>query len=580
MAQYRPVSRHEPKPDDRLLWVAWALCVGFGLIISVVTVLVFSTLFEKVADDDADGFLDLPFIDFVDGGSDSTTSCRPGYSKYTLPGDFMRDECLLTRPFPSSVDQAIVDNAVNPCDNMLLHSCGGWFDHSPSPSDRNFGTMSNYVDRLLQEVESIEIKRMWDRGPLNRFFHSCVDSLVGVETSARANQQEIEVLLELASGVTTRGDLPAVFGKLQRRGFTTPLFIEPEFNPLNTDEPLLYLEQNGLFVEPEGLGAPGHEAFLVDLFIDAGFDAGAATQGARLSAEVEQHLLQAWVVPSTSNLDHYISSGEFDEDRLSFAQLEQLAPGISWPAWLEPLGPLAFQSMVSGRGVWASKVPYIQALDGLLASTLSLDHWVAFVQASILVGSAWALPTVFGGLHPMVAPPAPPHDFPAPGIHNDLVTLPWKRRRLFHPSQSPRTSRIRVSASVRASGHSRVDFSPYPLPSDVDFSGHKEVCLEITRGHLSTVFDEWYVRMRVSDPNLVRITAIANQIKAETVQMAREFSWATPRDRELLARKVNSTSIRIALPENERDPWFFRDGNFDSPALLANINEIVAHQIG
>ena len=109
---------------------------------------------------------------------------------------------------------------------------------------------------------------------------------------------------------------------------------------------------------------------------------------------------------------------------------------------------------------------------------------------------------------------------------------------------------------------------------------HKEVCLEITRGHLSTVFDEWYVRMRVSDPNLVRITAIANQLKAETVQMAREFSWATPRDRELLARKVNSTSIRIALPENERDPWFFRDGNFDSPALLANINEIVAHQIG
>ena len=140
----------------------------------------------------------------------------------------MDGACGPTFHSPSAFDDTIMDGSVAACDSPFRAACGRWLD-THTDEDRLF---SYSVHRIRTDVERI-VTNATGNSPLFRFYSSCLDA----SRNHYNHEAEIEyrhIMDQLIGELKTYADLPTVFGRMARQGYTIPFQFSIERDPYST----------------------------------------------------------------------------------------------------------------------------------------------------------------------------------------------------------------------------------------------------------------------------------------------------------------------------------------------------------
>lgn len=151
--------------------------------------------------------------------------------------------CAPTLRLPDPYDSALGNASVSIKDSFFHHTCGTWIkEHTNTDRTFTYGYWRNEhrIESLIQKTPRDE--------PLAHFYQSCV-AADGFQ-SLQESRLEWNYLYESILG-NLRGypDLPVVFGRLAKHGFTSPFGFTIERHPLEPRMlPTLYWDENGVNV--------------------------------------------------------------------------------------------------------------------------------------------------------------------------------------------------------------------------------------------------------------------------------------------------------------------------------------------
>jgi predicted metalloendopeptidase len=129
---------------------------------------------------------------------------------------------------PLAFDGSIMDTAAVACDSFFQSMCGKWIsEHTNENRAFTFGYQKNQA-RIKSLITSTSENAL---PGIREFYSSCM----GVGSAAGKKESSIElrhVMERVVGDMRTHADLPTVFGRLARIGYTTPFVFSFEHHPL------------------------------------------------------------------------------------------------------------------------------------------------------------------------------------------------------------------------------------------------------------------------------------------------------------------------------------------------------------
>jgi putative endopeptidase len=161
-------------------------------------------------------------------------------------------------PIPA-FDTASIDSSVNPCDDFYKFACGKFAANHPIPPDQdgvdNFYALFNVNTQRLNEILTKAADGGASRSPeeqkIGDYYKACMD------TSA-INAKElapVQPLLDEINAVTSKRELPALIGKLQRSGIDV-------FFGYGEQQDLKDATKQIALIQQDGLGLPEKDYYL------------------------------------------------------------------------------------------------------------------------------------------------------------------------------------------------------------------------------------------------------------------------------------------------------------------------------
>lgn len=167
----------------------------------------------------------------ITGSSDIRTDCTES-EQYNLTTHYCEPRIII----PVNVDTELFDRSVNQCDSFFRHTCGSWITHHEAQLarghvrrvDRAFGAAQHHNQWALRHL----ITNDGGGGtPIGNFYYSCVDAFVTGDQNAQMTLYRRHVLTQTVEALQTMADLPVVFARLTRLGFTAPVSLGIEEHP-------------------------------------------------------------------------------------------------------------------------------------------------------------------------------------------------------------------------------------------------------------------------------------------------------------------------------------------------------------
>ncbi|GMF11101.1 unnamed protein product [Phytophthora lilii] len=237
-----------------------------------------------------------------------------------------------------------IDRAVDPCDDFYAFSCGAWQREVEIPEDRSsvflsFSTVHDENEKVLKEL----MQQGW---PLvGELYDSCMN--FSNESSTTADDASLKVLspvLQQIAATKSKKELFQLAGKLSKAGphFLTGLSVSADAREATTYA--LYASQNGLSLPDQEYYLDSKQfdsisdafhAYVVELFLLAGWESGAAASRASAVIGFEQTLAPLFV-PKEKRQDPIASY-----NRMNVARAAQQYP-------------LLFASFLNGTGLLKS----------------------------------------------------------------------------------------------------------------------------------------------------------------------------------------------------------------------------------
>ncbi len=139
---------------------------------------------------------------------------------------------------PVALDPAIMDAAhTAPCESVYRYACGKWIDQHVNENRAFSYAHAKTQARLLKLLTAWSGAMPPSAVPLAAFYASCVNAPNNVKEAQLEYAHMHEVVL---GNLRTYADLPVVFGRLARAGYTMPFAISMERHPTrNVTIPLI-----------------------------------------------------------------------------------------------------------------------------------------------------------------------------------------------------------------------------------------------------------------------------------------------------------------------------------------------------
>jgi putative endopeptidase len=389
-----------------------------------------------------------------------------------------------------------MDPSIRPCDDFFEYANGAWLRETSIPDDEaGWGGFSELRDRNLAVLHAILEEAAGGGGSASA---TLVGDLYasGMDEGAieRAGLGAVTELLERVGALASNGELPALLGWLQRRRVRAGLALRVMPDAFASTRNIIHLMQ-------AGLGLPDRDYYLKDddtsrqiqqkyrghlaaMFVLLGDDRAAAEASATAVYDLERGLATA-SMSRVEQRDPYKVSNPTTR-----AQLDALAPGFDWTAFLSEIGgPRADDLNVR-------QPKFVTAL-GALVRDQPVATWRAYLRARVI--NAFA---------PYLAPPFE-------DAHFDF----YGRVLVGQATQKPRWKRV----------------------------------LEVVDGELGEPLGQLYVAQAFPPEAKKRILDLVADLRAVLGDRIGSLEWMGQETKQAARKKLDAFAVKMGYPDIWRD---------------------------
>ena len=402
-------------------------------------------------------------------------------------------------------DAAGADPATKPGDDFFRYANGTWIDRTVIPADKPAYTLrlamtdlteQRLHDLLEQESATSGHEPITTRGKVGAFYKSFMDK----ERVTRLGAGPLAPYLAEIRAADTHEKLAALMGRSTTE-FNGSLFA------LAVDIDLKDPKQYTVYVGQSGLGLPDRDYFLEPAF---------AAKKTKFEVYVAQLLrLAGWTEPEQRAKDvvafeaavaaaSWTKTQQRDADKtynpVNLAELEALAPGFAWQAFLKEAGLASQQRLVVAE---KSAFPKLTAV---------------FSQTPVATLQAWLAFTVVDGAAPYLSAP----------FGNAWFEL--RKKELAGQQQEE----VRWKRGVHAvSG------------GDFIVDGHF--------GNLGWAVGELYTAKYFPAQAKAKIEALVNLVKGAYRTRLEKLDWMSAATKTEALKKLDAYTIKVGYPDKARD---------------------------
>ena len=301
-------------------------------------------------------------------------------SRPCTTGEYMHREtgrCLPVERYPNAADPWIMDTSVSACDSFFKHSCGKWITEHTN-EDRAFSAA--YVQNHHTVVTAIQ--GVSGDHPVATFYASCVATVVKGQYSRESLRETRYMITRMLGSFRKHSDLPRIFGRMARIGYTLPFAVAIEKHPLeNSMIPLL--RWNGFEATEVS------EEYVSALFV-GGRAKGASLMDAALNTNMFLKIQRALnahhvqVEDDVESFSAYLDAGLMSRDLTSVAHLQDPNGHWSWREFFEGIDGTAFGKLaLDTEPIWCPDKRYIHWIVSNLEA-FTVAEWTAYLKFSII----------------------------------------------------------------------------------------------------------------------------------------------------------------------------------------------------
>ena len=293
------------------------------------------------------------------------------------------------------VELGNMDRSVEPQEDFYRFVNGGWLDKTEIPADRSrWGSFDELREQAEQDVLEIvlDAAAVEDAEPgsdsqkIGDLYRSFMDTAT---IDARGLEPLAEALAAI-DAIENHAGLAAYWGHTRRAGGASPVALYVSQDARQSDQYVTSMSQSGLGLpdrdyylndsEVSQAIRDDYRAHIVRMYELAGWDGGAEAADAILALETRIADAQWTRIKNRDRNATY--------NKMSPAELAELAPGLDWAAYLEA-------ARVAGIDALVVRQPdYLTAVAGF-ADEIPLDAWRAYHRFHVLRGAAPYLPAAF-----------------------------------------------------------------------------------------------------------------------------------------------------------------------------------------
>jgi predicted metalloendopeptidase len=434
------------------------------------------------------------------------------------PGESYNTSARLCQPrviLPVGVDTELFDRDVNQCHSFYQHACGRWMKHARHKLGKG---RAHRVDRsfgYLQHLNQYTLSRIIDGAagsPIGNFYHSCVDALVNKRQGTQMEMYRKHLVHHVLDPFQSMNDLPTVFAKLIRIGFTTPITVGIEEHP-SQPQMIPFFGNDGFAITDEQR--------VLDIFRSGNNGDELARkkteQFLTLNRLIEHHRPDdaESMGRSMAEFVRYLSGPLFTQDIVYVNDVERLMRiHFNVNAMLRELG-LTFPPY---HLAWLRNKVYYMWLFGNFGPLVShrLGQWKAYVEFSILYSTTNYFPHL------------PQNVFIRHGEKEEEVA-PDRRFKRGLPSWKRDLAHLKVT-----------------------HDDCKRLTEELLPGHVSKAF----VALTQTPAMEARVIEIAHNVRRRLCKLVEETPYMTSHDKRWTVDKLEAIIIRVAHPHVWREEPF------------------------
>ena len=296
-----------------------------------------------------------------------------------------------------SINKEFMDLTVNPGENFYKYANGNWIKNNQIPDDRSsygsFDIVGKETDTNVRTLlEELAKNTSAEKGSVAQKIR---DFYVTGMDSAKIDQQGIAPLkpeLDLIENIKTMEDFQDVVARFHTFG------LDPLFNG-GIEQDLMDSKNYKFYLMQAGIGLPDRDYYTADddrskeiraeyvkhlakMFVLTGADDQKAQKNAELVMSIETRLAEK----SKTNTEMRNIPALYN--KMSLAQLAELAPGFDWIRYFKNISDKDFGDVIVGMPVFFDEV-------GKIVNEFTIDDWKVYLTWNLVNRSAEFLSSDF-----------------------------------------------------------------------------------------------------------------------------------------------------------------------------------------
>ena len=296
-----------------------------------------------------------------------------------------------------SINKEFMDLTVNPGENFYKYANGNWIKNNQIPDDRSsygsFDIVGKETDKNVRTLlEELAKNTSAEKGSVAQKIR---DFYVTGMDSVKIEEQGIAPLkpeLDLIENIKTMEDFQDVVARFHTFG------LDPLFNG-GIEQDLMDSKNYKFYLMQAGIGLPDRDYYTADddrskeiraeyvkhlakMFVLTGADDQKAQKNAELVMSIETRLAEK----SKTNTEMRNIPALYN--KMSLAQLAELAPGFDWIRYFKNISDKDFGDVIVGMPVFFDEV-------GKIVNEFTIDDWKVYLTWNLVNRSAEFLSSDF-----------------------------------------------------------------------------------------------------------------------------------------------------------------------------------------